>query len=346
MSFEEQYMSLCLSLAQEGNGMVAPNPMVGAVLVHDNEIIGIGWHKMYGKEHAEVHAIRSVKDVSLLAQSTLYISLEPCSHIGKTPPCTDLIIQNKIPKVVVGCVDSSKKVAGKGIEKLRKAGVEVQVGVLNDQCREINERFFTFHEQQRPYVILKWAQSPDGFMDIERQEKQKGVFWITDPDTKSLVHQWRSHEMAVLIGKQTALNDNPQLTVRHVHGRNPIRVLLDSQLSVPLDAAIFSPDSPTIVLNTLVSENVQGIQRIKIEEMTPSTILSCLYQQGIQSVFIEGGKRVLNSFLESNLWDEIRVLVGTNPLKRGLQAPKWPSSIGDEKYTFGPDTVIIFKKNK
>ncbi len=224
-------MRRCLQLAKMGEGNVAPNPMVGAVIVCNHKIIGEGYHQEFGGPHAEVNAINSVKDKSLLAKSTIYVSLEPCAHHGKTPPCSDLIVEHKIPKVVIGSQDTFSKVNGKGIKKLEANGCQVTCGVLEKECRKLNKRFFTFHEKKRPFVILKWAQTKDGFLDKKRNEGEKGIHWITAPETRSLVHLWRSKEMGVLVGRQTAAVDDPKLNVRDVTGKNPVRIILDSQIN-------------------------------------------------------------------------------------------------------------------
>ena len=222
MTRDEMYMSRCLQLAALGLGKVQPNPMVGAVIVHHDTIIGEGWHRQYGQGHAEVNAFASVTQPELLKESTMYVSLEPCSHFGKTPPCADAIIRHGIPKVVIGTVDSNAKVNGGGIKKLQDAGIEVVTGVLADQCKELNRRFFTYHEQKRPYVILKWAMTRNGYMDIDRQQQPDGQYWITNPELKTIVHQWRSEEDAILIGYNTMVNDKPQLTTRLFPGRSPL----------------------------------------------------------------------------------------------------------------------------
>ncbi len=339
---DEFYIQRCINLALKGKGHVAPNPMVGAVIVHNDTIIGEGYHQQYGQPHAEVNAVNAVEDKYLLSQSTIYVSLEPCSHFGKTPPCSDLIIHHRFRRVVIGCVDTFSEVSGKGIQRLKNAGIEVIVGVLEAECRALNKRFFTFHEKKRPYVILKWAQTPDGFIDKKREGNKAGINWITQQETKKLVHQWRAEEAAILVGKNTALNDNPSLTVREAEGRNPVRILLDSQLTVPGDFNIFSNEAPTLVLNTMHSETAGNVEWIKVHEMTPKAILETIHQRNIQSVIIEGGKNTLESFILSGLWDEARVLIGTEAFNDGLKAPVLPLSPVSET-TFGSDTVLIFE---
>lgn len=339
---DEFYIQRCIDLALKGNGYVAPNPMVGAVIVLNHEIIGEGYHEKYGQAHAEVNAVNSVRDKSVLSECTIYVSLEPCSHFGKTPPCSDLIIHHRFKRVVVGCVDTFSEVSGKGIQKLRNAGIEVTVGILKKECRVLNKRFFTFHEKKRPYVILKWAQTPDGFIDRAREEKSTGVNWITQPETKQLVHRWRAEEAAILIGKNTALNDNPSLTVREVTGNHPVRILLDNRLEVPESSNLFSDETPTLIFNSVLSKKSGKTEWVKTSDSTPMAILEMLYERNILSVIIEGGKKVLESFIQYGLWDEARVLIGTKDFGKGLKAPileRVPLS----KKTYGTDTILVFE---
>lgn len=319
---DEFYIKRCIDLALKGKGNVAPNPMVGAIIVHNGLIIGEGYHQQYGEAHAEVNAVNAVADKSLLNESTIYVSLEPCAHFGKTPPCANLIVKHNFKRVVIGCVDTFSKVAGKGIEILKNAGIEVTIGVLEKECRALNKRFFTFHEKKRPYVILKWAQSKDGFLDKERNNNETGINWITQPETKKLVHQWRAEESAILVGKNTALTDNPSLTVREAKGKNPIRILLDSQLEVSSTAQILNTEAPTLIFNLHKSEMKGSLEWIKIPEMTPKFILEQLHTRNIQSVIIEGGKHVLASFIDTNFWDEARILTGVSLFESGISAPK------------------------
>lgn len=339
---DELYIQRCIDLALKGKGYVSPNPMVGAVIVFNNEIIGEGYHEKYGQAHAEVNAVNSVHDKSVLSESTIYVSLEPCSHFGKTPPCSDLIIHHRFKRVVIGCIDTFSEVAGKGIQKLRDAGIEVIVGVLEKECRALNKRFFTFHEKKRPHVILKWAQTLDGFIDKKRYKKSTGINWITQPETKKLVHQWRAEETAVLIGKNTALNDNSSLTVREATGNHPIRILLDNKLEVPNSYNLFSDEAPTLVFNSVLAQKSGNIEWIKVNSLTPKVILEILYERNVQSVLIEGGKQVLESFIQSGLWDEARVLIGTNYFGEGLTAPILDLNPVSKK-TYGVDTILIFE---
>lgn len=297
-------MKRCLELAKKGIGNTRPNPSVGSVLVVDDQIIGEGFTSPYGQSHAEVNAINSVENSEFLKKATLYVTLEPCSHFGKTPPCSDLIIRKQIPKVVVGCVDDNPLVGGKGIEKLQSAGVEVEIGVLERECKEHHKRFFTFHNKKRPYVILKWAETNNGFIAPISKDEQKPV-WITNKKSRQLVHQWRVEEHAILVGANTVLQDDPRLTVREAVGQNPIRIVLDKNNSLSRKFQVFNEEAETIVLN----------------EVNPKKVLSELYSKNIQSVIIEGGSKTLQSFIEANLWDEARIFVGDVEFENGIKAP-------------------------
>lgn len=325
MKIDKKQMVRCLELAKQGMGNVAPNPMVGCVIIHENQVVAVGYHEKYGEAHAEVNAINSVTDKSKLKSCTLYVNLEPCSHTGKTPPCADLIIKHQIPNVVIGCIDSYSEVAGTGIEKLKAAGINVTVGVLEEKSKELNKRFFKFHHKKRPYVILKWAETSDGFIDVERKENSDQLnTWITSTYSKKLVHQWRSEEQAIMIGTNTALNDNPQLTVREIEGKNPLRVILDLNLRLPQHLNVFDGSTPTIIFNYLKSEKGSNIEWVKIdktEELLPQ-ILTELFQRNILSIIIEGGAQLLQSFITQNLWDEAKVFIGEKEFKSGLKAPK------------------------
>ena len=338
---DELYMSRCLDLARQGMGSVAPNPMVGAVIVHNGRIIGEGFHQHFGGPHAEVIAVNSVSDKNLLKEATIYVSLEPCAHHGKTPPCSDLLVECGFQRVVIGCKDTFSKVSGKGIEKLKKAGIEVEVGVLEQECRELNKRFFTFHERQRPYVILKWAQSKDGYLDRLRPNDEKGVNWISSPETKVLVHKWRSEEQSILVGRKTVQNDNPSLTVREFSGTNPTRIIIDSQLQLPDNLNIFSDEAPSIIFNRVKNEVKGNIEYIRISETNTQLILHELYNRNILSVFVEGGSRTLQYFIFGNVWDEARVIVGNTNFHEGEKAPtinKAPS----ESFPFSTDMIHYY----
>lgn len=324
-------MYRCLQLAAGGAGRVAPNPLVGAVLVYRNRIIGEGFHQEFGGPHAEVNCIASVKeeDRHLIKESELYVSLEPCAHFGKTPPCSDLIIRNRIPKVVIGSKDPFPEVNGKGIEKMRNAGIEVVTGVLEKECLELNKRFYRFHTLHRPYIILKWAQtrdhaiaSPDG-----------SAVAISNEYTNRLVHRWRSEEMAILVGTRTALLDNPSLTTRLWPGKNPIRLLLDMELKLPPALRVFDDKAPTVIFNLLrhTAENVEAgrtpagnwYYQINDREKFVQELPDALYVLGIQSVLIEGGAKTLQSFINAKAWDEARVITNEQlDIPSGIKAPQ------------------------
>jgi len=322
MSTPQIFMQRCLDLALLGMGNVAPNPMVGCVIVHEGAIIGEGYHEKFGQPHAEVNAIRSVKCRELLPLSTLYVSLEPCAHFGKTPPCSDLIIENQIPKVVIGTIDPFAKVAGKGIERMRKAGIDVIVGVLEQECRELNRRFFTFHEKKRPYILLKWAQTIDGFIDTDRTEIQHPT-WITNALSKRLVHKQRSEESAILIGTNTAEYDNPALTVREWSGSPPVRMVIDRAQRLNNGLHIFDHKVPTFVFTSEVQTDSENLKYIKLDfdQSILPQLLSELYRREILSVIVEGGSELLNSFLEAGLWDEAFVYTGNQFFGKGIEAP-------------------------
>lgn len=325
MKKHEKYIKRCIELARNGFGTTYPNPMVGSVIVYEDKIIGEGWHKKAGEPHAEVNAVRSVKDKSLLKKATIYVSLEPCSHFGKTPPCCDLIIANKIPNVVVGTVDPNEKVAGRGIKKLLEAGINVTVGILEDECNELNKRFFTFHQKKRPYIILKWAESQDGFLAPEKEiNQERKPVWITNPYSRQLVHKWRSEEQAILVGTQTVIDDNPKLNTRDWSGNNPVRVVLDQNNRISKDSFIFDESVKTIIFNksenNISTENII-FENIDFTENMISQILDVLHQHQIQSVIIEGGRQTLQSFIDSDAWDEARVFIGTNTFEKGVKAP-------------------------
>jgi len=330
-------MHRCLQLAELGRGNATPNPMVGSVLVHNNKIIGEGYHQFYGEAHAEVNCINSVKagDQALIPESTLYVSLEPCAHFGKTPPCADLIINNKIQKVIVGCRDPFAQVNGKGIEKLQAAGVEVIAGVLEDECKELNKRFFIFHKEHRPYIILKWAETGDGKIANDLHKTGAARLLVSNEQTNRLVHKWRSEEMAILVGTNTAFLDDPALTTRLWPGKDPIRLVIDMQLRLPKSLNIFDGKTPTIVFNlhqhSLPFEKIAatGLRSIGVEyyQVTEDVnfvhqIMNALYQLNIQSVIVEGGAQLLQSFIDDNSWDEARIISNENLIiGNGLPAP-------------------------
>ena len=322
---EEKFMVRAIELARLGMGQVAPNPMVGCVIVHKGLIIGEGYHRKYGEAHAEVNAINSVKETSLLAQSTMYVTLEPCSHFGKTPPCADLVVKMKIPRVVVGSVDPNEKVAGRGLERLRSAGCNVEVGMLEEECNRMNRRFRTFHQKKRPYIILKWAQTEDGFIDKSREESDFGQpTWITNNLSRIAVHKMRSDEAAILVGTNTILKDNPSLTVREWSGNHPLRMVLDRRGILPASSAILDQSTETLVFTEKEIKSKPNLEYIKIKfnsEML-SEINSILLERGIQSLLVEGGKSLLESYMREGLWDEARVYIGNARFGSGVKAPE------------------------
>ncbi|WP_136150562.1 bifunctional diaminohydroxyphosphoribosylaminopyrimidine deaminase/5-amino-6-(5-phosphoribosylamino)uracil reductase RibD [Flavobacterium sangjuense] len=323
MKIHENYIKRCIQLAKNGLGTTYPNPMVGSVIVYNNEIIGEGWHQKSGEPHAEVNAINSVKDKSLLAKATIYVSLEPCSHFGKTPPCCDLIIKHKIPNVVVGTIDPNSKVSGSGIKRLQENGANVTFGVLEKECSELNKRFFTFHQKNRPYIILKWAESQDGFIAPLTKDKTEPV-WISNEFSRQLVHKWRSEEQAILVGTKTVLDDNPKLDVRDWTGENPIRIVLDR--TGKISDAFFVKDGKTKTIIITEQENLTFSENCIYENAIfdiklTKTIADISYKYGIQSILIEGGKQTLQSFIDDNLWDEARIFIGNKHLKSGIKAP-------------------------
>lgn len=327
MNEDEKYMTRCLQLARCGRRGAPPNPMVGAVIVCDGRIIGEGYHIRCGQPHAEVNAVRSVKpaDEPLLRRSTIYVSLEPCSHYGKTPPCADLIISRGIPRVVVGCIDPFSEVSGRGVEKLRRAGVEVTVGVLEQQCLELNRRFITSHLQHRPYVLLKWAQSADGFIDRLRTSAAEPPVLFSTPRTVMRVHRLRAGVRAILVGRHTALLDNPSLTVRHWSGSQPLRVVIDRRLTLPAGLHLFDGVHPTLVFTECTdAPSRPGVEYCTLDfrhDIVPQ-ILSVLYARGIQSLLVEGGTCLLQSFLDAGLWDEVHIETAPFILGSGVPAPK------------------------
>ena len=338
------YMRRCLELAQLGMGHVSPNPMVGAVIVLNGKIIGEGYHQKYGEAHAEVNAINQVitkfdNYAELLKQSTIYVSLEPCAHYGKTPPCADLIIKHQIPKVVVGCRDPFDQVNGKGIEKLRAGGVDIVLGVLEARCKWLNRRFFTRVQKHRPYIILKWAQTTDGLF----APADGSQFWITGKESRKMVHQWRSEEDAILVGTKTVAADNPQLNVRYGNGKSPKRVIIDRELKLDKSLSIFDQSIDTLIFNE-VETKIDGRNKyIALEDFgryVPQYILFQLYMQDIQSVIIEGGSHTLTSFIEAGLWDEARIFTGTSNLNSGIKAPQI-NGIIEEEILSGTDRLTV-----
>ena len=325
MTTHETYIQRCLQIAKSGLGTTRPNPMVGCVIVLNNQIISEGFTSVYGGNHAEVNAIQSINDKSLLKKATLYVTLEPCSHHGKTPPCSDLIIEHGIPNVVIGCLDDNEKVAGKGIMKLKNAGCKVIVGVLEDECKLHHKRFFTFHNKKRPFIILKWAETLDGFIAPETKDELKPV-WITNPISRQLVHKWRAEEQAILVGRNTVLQDNPSLTVRDWTGQNPIRIVLDDKNSLSKDLNVFNDKAETILINSKLKAN---------------EICEVLHKQNINSVIIEGGAQTLQTFIDTDLWDEARIFTGNVQFKKGINAPEFSGKL-ISKQTIDTDILKFY----
>ncbi|MCK8141849.1 bifunctional diaminohydroxyphosphoribosylaminopyrimidine deaminase/5-amino-6-(5-phosphoribosylamino)uracil reductase RibD [Flavobacterium sp. I-SCBP12n] len=342
MKIHEKYIRRCIELAKNGLGTTYPNPLVGSVIVYDGKIIGEGWHKKAGEPHAEVNAIKSVKDKTLLKKATIYVSLEPCSHFGKTPPCCNLIIENEIPNVVIGTVDPNIKVAGNGIKRLLDAGIKVTVGILEEDCYELNKRFFTFHEKKRPYIILKWAESQDGFIaPIEKFEKKP--VWITNSYSRQFVHKWRSEEQAILVGTQTVIDDDPKLDVRDWKGHNPVRIVLDQNKRIPNSSQILDNQTKTIVFSkskTTIEKENTIFENIDFKENIAIQIAQVLYKHQIQSVIIEGGSQTLQTFIDAKLWDESRIFIGKIDFKTGIKAPSLAKK-NFEKSTISNDELII-----
>lgn len=318
---DELFMRRALQLAELGRGQVAPNPMVGCVVVHDGRIIGEGWHRRFGEAHAEVNALDAVADSSVLPAATVYVTLEPCSHFGKTPPCADRLVREGVKRVVVCNLDTNPLVAGRGIRKLTEAGIEVQTGVLEAEGRVLNRRFFTFIEQHRPYLILKWAETADGFVAAEANRPVA----ISNSLTNRLVHRWRSEESSIMVGTQTALSDNPRLNVRHWQGQAPLRVVIDRHLQIPTKAHLLDGSQATLVYNQLRDDSKPNLEyvRLRSEGNWIPDILTDLYQRKVQSVLVEGGPTLLNSLIEANCWDEARRIRSPKAIGEGVLAPRW-----------------------
>ncbi len=360
MKIHEKYIKRCIEIAQNGLGTTAPNPMVGCVITHKNRIISEGFTSTYGGNHAEANAINAIKDKSLLEETTLYVTLEPCSHFGKTPPCSNLIIKHKIPNIVIGCRDDNPKVAGKGITKLKAAGCNVIVGVLENDCKQHHKRFFTFHNKRRPFIILKWAETTDGFIapirhydsnnleevisqSTKRLPQQTSLLrndarpiWVTNAFSRQLVHKWRAEEQAILVGTNTVIQDNPSLTTRHWKGNNPIRVIIDKTHKLSKDNHIFDTSSEIIV----ISEN-----NINFNKPIAQQICNVLYKKNINSVIIEGGAQTLQTFIDENLWDEARVFIGKTIFREGTLAPKLSGQLASEEKIVD-DILRIYTNNE
>ena len=319
MENKEFFMKRCIDLAKKGLGSVSPNPMVGCVIVHNKKIIGEGYHKKYGSSHAEVNAINNIKDKDKLKTATLFVNLEPCSHFGKTPPCCNLIIKHKIPHVVIGTKDPYHKVLGNGIQKMKEAGIKVDVGVLTKENNILNKRFFTFQKKKRPYIILKWAQSQDKFIAPKNQIKK---FWMTSKESKKEVHKWRAQEDAILVGRITVEKDNPLLTNRLIKGESPIRIIIDKNLKLSNEKEIFNNKAKTIIFNSIKDGEMNSNKFIKINfNKLIDNIIEFLYKQKIQSLIIEGGAKTIQSFINKNTWDEARIFTTKINLHEGVKAP-------------------------
>ena len=324
MTTHEKYMARCIQLAKNGLGTTYPNPLVGSVIVYNGKIIGEGWHQKAGEAHAEVNAINSVKDKALLSKATIYVSLEPCSHFGKTPPCADLITYHKIPKAVIGTIDPFAKVAGNGIKKLMESGIQITLGVLEKECKELNKRFFTFHEKKRPYIILKWAETEDGFIAPLEKDKKKPV-WITNQYSRQLVHKWRTEEQGILVGTNTVLEDNPSLEARDYFGQNPIRIAIDRNNTIDESFQIKNKKTSTVIItNDIILTKKEDIiyKNIIFDTIFIDNLLKYLHISNIQSLIIEGGTKTLQNFIDKGLWDEARIFSNKNKFTTGIEAPK------------------------
>lgn len=343
-------MNRCLQLAKNGLGSTYPNPLVGSVIVYQGKIIGEGWHMKSGEPHAEVIAIQSVKDKSLLKKATLYVNLEPCSHFGKTPPCCDLILTHDIPNIVIGTIDLHSKVAGKGIQKLKEQGKNVEVGILEKECQELNKRFFTFHTKKRPFILLKWAETKDGFiapiLPEPKEHNQLKPIWITTAFSRQLVHKWRSEEEAILVGTKTVLTDNPHLNTRDWAGRNPIRLVLDKSGKINTNFNVKDNKQATLIFTE--EEKSNNSECIKYESVIFDknlifNVLKIAFEKNISSILVEGGRETLQSFIDLGLWDEIRMFVGTKNFDSGVKAPIFSAKQISEHHLNG-DTLKIFCK--
>jgi diaminohydroxyphosphoribosylaminopyrimidine deaminase/5-amino-6-(5-phosphoribosylamino)uracil reductase len=342
-----KFMRRCLELASKAEGMTYPNPMVGSVIVYEGKILGEGYHLKPGEPHAEVNAINSVADRSKLKLSTLYVNLEPCSHFGRTPPCTDLIISNQIARVVIGTIDTNEQVSGKGAKKLLDAGCEVETGILESECRRLNRRFFTFHEKRRPYIILKWAQSADGFLDIRRDEDHgTEPTWITGKPEKVLVHKWRASEQSILVGAGTIRADDPSLNVREWKGRDPLKLILSRSGSFNSRLTSGDTKSNVVVFTHNSQIEIPASSKVVLLQDRPSSlqISDYLFSTGIQSLFIEGGAEVLSHFIETGMWDEARIFTGKEYFKDGVRAPDI-KGILFSKTVFSGSSLEVYLRN-
>lgn len=342
---EKKYLQRCFQLAVNGLGHVAPNPMVGAVIVYEGAIIGEGFHKKFGEAHAEVNAIRNAIEngfENLLSESTIYVNLEPCSHYGKTPPCSDLIIHYHFKKVVISNMDPFPEVAGNGIRKIREAGIDVVTSILEEEGREINKRFFTFYQKHRPYIILKFAQSKDGFIARENPTPENRM--ISNELSNKLVHQWRSEESAILIGTSTAKIDNPSLTVRNFTGKNPIRMVIDKNCKLPLSNSVFDQEAPTLIFNDQKNEIADNLEFIKIDfsKEILNQINNIAFEKKILSILVEGGSHIHQQYIEHQLWDEFRTITAPIEFGNGTKSAAFTGKLKEE-FNLGSDVIRIFK---
>lgn len=362
LTLHQYYIKRCLQIAKNGLGTTQPNPMVGALIVYNNRIIGEGYTSPYGGPHAEVNAIAAVKNKHLLNKSTLYVTLEPCSHFGKTPPCSDLIIKYNIPKVVIGCKDDNPEVAGMGIAKLKASGCHVTVGVLENECKLHHRRFFTFYNKQRPYVIMKWAETENGLLAPQFKDQKRPV-WITNNYSRQLVHKWRSEEQAILIGTSTVIEDNPSLTVRDWAGKNPTRVVLDRTLKLGNVFSVFKDDTADTIIVYGDAKRHLNFDTDQKDEILPSSkntkhisidwsqtktiahqICRLLQALNINSVIIEGGSKTLQTFIDEDLWDEARIFTGTSRFEKGITAPKIDGKLYSVTNIIDDKLAIYFNK--
>lgn len=345
MNKDEKYIQRCIELASNGLGYTYPNPLVGSVIVHKEKIIGEGWHRKAGESHAEINAINSVKDSSVLKESEIYVSLEPCSHFGRTPPCALKIIELQFKKVIIGTLDPNPKVNGKGLYIIRKAGIEAKAGILENECKELNRRFNTFHLKKRPYITLKWAETLNKRIDNGTNRNQP--YWISNKFSLQKIHQLRSQEQAILIGKNTALIDNPSLTTRILKGKNPLRIVIDKNLEIPESFNIFNKDASSLILNQKITKQKNNIEYIQINfsiDIIPQ-ILDILYEKNIQSIIVEGGEKTLETFINNNLWDEAVIITSNTILKEGTSSPFLFGEIRNQEYYDNNLISYIFNTN-
>ena len=335
-------MRRALEIALNGQGYTSPNPMVGCVIVANGKVIGEGWHRQYGGPHAEVNAVNAVEDHTILPSSTVYVTLEPCSHYGKTPPCADMLISKKVGRVVVGCLDPNPLVAGRGIQKLQKAGISTTTGILESETQQLNKRFFTFQTKKRPYIVLKWAETADGFIARENFDSK----WISNTYSRKLVHRMRAIEDAVLVGTNTARHDDPTLNVRDWEGKDPLRLVVDNQLLLPQSLKLFDGTLPTICYNLLKDESIPNIDYVKLDRASfLDGLLDDLYNRKILSAMVEGGTKLISSFLDSGLWDEAWVFKSPTTFGSGISAPK-PQGLLSHTELIMDDKLFVYQNNK